>query len=761
MSLTLYNSIGWAVEKQTIAAGGGLTGPVLVSAASTDPNTVRLTFDRRLMLEYRQQGVYRAGTLDLTSFQIVKISDSTPLIVVRTVWIDDTHIDLLTENQDSANYRVTTVAGGVMDFWGNTISTQTADFLGQQKSDYLTPGTTRSFTSGYGGMQENEASDVYPDLAPPYLTNQDPAPSAGNVSRYTNLLLDLLDDYTGVDLSTVRIWVGGVLAYRGDTDTFLAPFDGSLSSRTAITKGHRFVIDNTGVYSEYTLVLVEVYAYDLAGIPNLLSTSYSFRTVDESAPYIDPATQDPPAGSVDAPIDTDITIDILDTGAGVDAATVWIKVNGAYAWLSGAPQTGFSVTKTTITGGYRYVIDPDSNFNSYQVITVDVHASDLSSPANTLNTTYTFRTEDVESPYISYRHPTQGDTDVPVWHEVNITVVDTGSGVDASTVVITVAGVVAWSGDTYQPGFEGSTKTTVSGGFAYVIQHVTPFLVSTAVTVEIVCDDISGNTLDTSYSFDTETGATPRIEVDYPAADQVNVEANVELLFEVTDAVLDLDPSTVLCIINDVIAYQNETERNGFTVARTAILGGYEYSVTPPIGYTYGSTVTVFLFAEDYSHAHTSESFTFDIMLSPDCFTGPLNTFEEKVVVPFTADVHYLELIRYGLIQNFVKINPITATRAVFLQGQTHELAIILRDLVPTPTATEAASLLCKRRSLLTVANLLPDKEVWLEGCVSELAGLGVPIEHRQLIKSYIASADEIQLVLLMCFVTLLAKALE
>lgn len=123
MSLTLYSSIGWAVEKQTIAAGGGLTGPVFVSVVSADPNTIRLTFDRKLMLEYRQaDDRLRAKTLDLASFRIVRVSDSTPLEVVRTIWINDTTIDLATANQQAVSYRVTCMAGGVSDFWANLIT---------------------------------------------------------------------------------------------------------------------------------------------------------------------------------------------------------------------------------------------------------------------------------------------------------------------------------------------------------------------------------------------------------------------------------------------------------------------------------------------------------------------------------------------------------------------------------------------------------------------------------------------------------------
>lgn len=757
MSLTLFNSIGWAVEKQTIAAGGGLTGPVLVSAVSTDPNTVRLTFDRRLMLEYRMWGIYRALTLDLLSFRIIKVADSSTLEIVRTIWVNETTIDLATANQQAFTYQVTCVAGGVMDFWGNTISEQSTTFTGQQKVDYTTPGSLHVFTSGYPGMQEDESGEFYPDLAAPYLTNRDPAPSATNVSRYTNILLDLLDDGLGVKLSTVRIWVGGTLAYRGDTDTFLAPFNGPSSSRTAIPLGHRFVIDATFTYASYALIQVDVNADDLAVIPNSLSTSYSFRTVDDAAPYL--ANRTPGIGATDVARNTNIALDILDDESGVVESSVWIKVNGAYAWLSSASQPGFVVTETPLPNGYRYLIDPNVDFGSYQTVPIDVYAQDSGSPANTLNTTYSFRTADTEAPYISYRHPTQGDTGVSVWHEVNIDIVDDGSGVNAASMVIIIDGDVAWTGDTAQPGFTGSTKTTISGGFRYYIVHDLPFTVDYDVVVSVLCQDMKGNVYNSSYSFHTETGATPVIYDVYPVADQVNVPASTTLRFKITDAVLDLNPNSVQCVINEVVAYENVTEKNGYTVVRTTIPGGFSYVVTPPIEFPYTSTVSVFIYAEDYSAASTSLSFTFDVELSPDCFTGPLNAFEETIIQPFPVTLKNLEAIRYSLIQNFVKLNPIVGTRAVFLVGHAHELSVILRDLVPIPTEEERQTLLCKRRNLLTVADLIPEKRIWLRGSLTELSSLGVPFEHIQLISSYVDPADDAQTIALMCFVVLLAKS--
>lgn len=80
-------------------------------------------------------------------------------------------------------------------------------------------------------------------------------------------------------------------------------------------------------------------------------------------------------------------------------------------------------------------------------------------------------------------------------------------GVDTATVVLTIGGVVAWTGDAQQSGFT-VTKTPVVGGYCWVIDPAIEFLPGHVVIVGVYAEDVAGNVLNTSYSFTTTTLAS-------------------------------------------------------------------------------------------------------------------------------------------------------------------------------------------------------------------------------------------------------------
>jgi hypothetical protein len=66
---------------------------------------------------------------------------------------------------------------------------------------------------------------------------------------------------------------------------------------------------------------------------------------------------------------------------------------------------------------------------------------------------------------------------------------DTDTGVDASTVVIKVDGLTAWTGDLQQSGFV-VTKTVFTGGIRYLINPDVDFKPTVAIEVEVAADDL-------------------------------------------------------------------------------------------------------------------------------------------------------------------------------------------------------------------------------------------------------------------------------
>lgn len=80
--------------------------------------------------------------------------------------------------------------------------------------------------------------------------------------------------------------------------------------------------------------------------------------VGGSPPVID--NEDPPEGAPNVDANANLSIDVTDPDADLDASSVEIAVNGTTAWTGDAQQSGFAVTKTPITNGFNYLINPDA-----------------------------------------------------------------------------------------------------------------------------------------------------------------------------------------------------------------------------------------------------------------------------------------------------------------------------------------------------------------------------------------------------------------
>jgi hypothetical protein len=312
-------------------------------------------------------------------------------------------------------------------------------------------------------------------------------------------------------------------------------------------------------------------------------------------------------------------------------------------------------------------------------------------------------------------------------------------------------------------GVWAGSAVTVNGynGYDFDLVRSAPYDPFIPYAVHIEADDLASNHNTLDWAFQTGAGLEPVFLNVTPVAGSENVSPTIAIAFTVVCVTHDLDPDAIQCVVDGVPVYEHETARIGYAVQRTVVVDGYAYIVTSTRPRIWGGLVSVFLAAESLSGAYAEQTFGFQTAVSPACFTGPLNTFEESLIQPFVASVPVLEQMRVELLQSLADTDPVVAARAMFLHGHRHDLAIILRDMAPTPTSVERDALLCKRRALLAVAQALPDQRLWLAQSLVELAALGVPREHRQLIQRYFDVVDEVQTVMLMCFVVLLAKAME
>ncbi len=119
------------------------------------------------------------------------------------------------------------------------------------------------------------------------LINRSPDANETGALVNANVALDIADlTALGLDLATVEIYIEGVLAYDGATDTFQTNFDGPESARTSPDADtERFVIDPTSPFTSLQVVDVRVVA-DTVGGGNAIDVTYAFTVQDLTPPAV-------------------------------------------------------------------------------------------------------------------------------------------------------------------------------------------------------------------------------------------------------------------------------------------------------------------------------------------------------------------------------------------------------------------------------------------------------------------------------------------
>lgn len=171
-----------------------------------------------------------------------------------------------------------------------------------------------------------------------------------------------------------------------------------------------------------------------------------------------------------------------------------------------------------------------------------------------------------------------------------------GGVVDPATVEITVAGVVAYTGETSQPGFS-VTRTAIAGGYRYETSHTAPFPLYTVIKLEVYAEDTVGNPAFPSWEFTTV--GTPYIAYEAPDPDATGVRRDQVVRVGVMAPDNNIDPTTVEIEIAGVVAYVSETQQPGFTVVREVYYPGYLYHITPDEEFPSSTVISVRAYAED------------------------------------------------------------------------------------------------------------------------------------------------------------------
>lgn len=373
---TVLSSYIWGIDAGIVIEGDGYgSGPSVSMVAVGDPNTVRVVFDRAMM----QDGYL----LDTDNYSVAETGNpSSTLAVFRALPVVGRQdaVDLVTQDQAAVGYDFLAGAAGanapIRDAYGNTLVSGSANFAGQAPAS-VAYSSLHMFSGFEAGMDAKTEASWDPDLDPPYLAHLDPADGYVNVDASTHINLDILDDTSGVNDLAVRIRVDGAYAWLlGSAQPGFTVF------RSTVPKGFRYDVHRSLTFGPLQSVLVEVYAEDLAAIPNILSTSYSFTTIGSShAPFL--RNLDPGAEVGGVPPQYSYSFDLLDDYDDVNPATILLYVNGSLAYSGAAelwyaPYDGYVGHVENVDGydGYHVRIDHPAFPNSSRV-DIRVVASDF------------------------------------------------------------------------------------------------------------------------------------------------------------------------------------------------------------------------------------------------------------------------------------------------------------------------------------------------------------------------------------------------
>lgn len=326
----------------------------------------------------------------------------------------------------------------------------------------------------------------------------------------------------------------------------------------------------------------------------------------------------PPIGSFEQDRNSVIEFDLVDDESGIDLDEVRIYIEGNLAYNGFldsfiSPFSGGLNEKTVIPYGFHFVFDKQQSpnkYDSYKEVEVRVIAYDnpwVGTP-NPLDTTLAFRVEDYQAPQITSQSPIGIGIDENT--PISFRLTDTGeSGVDLSTLDVTVSGYGAISGGSFQPGWNGTGSTIIANafdGYDVVIDKETPWATYEWYTVSVAVRDNENNLLTSNWTFQSRDWLGPLVVPVDPVAGQLNVDVESHIIVDIYDE-RGIKGNSILIRFDDgggfVTAFQQGVGFsggfNGPNSSFTPISGGYRLVIDLQSDLDYGTTYYVEVTALD------------------------------------------------------------------------------------------------------------------------------------------------------------------
>ena len=305
-----------------------------------------------------------------------------------------------------------------------------------------------------------------------------------------------------------------------------------------------------------------------------------------------------------------LTLQVVDLGAALNPSSVRIYVEGNLAYDGSidafvAPYNGGSSAKSAVTNGFQFDINKTTQWGSFGTVSVQVQASDTF--GNTLNTTYSFQIEDYGLPTISNNLPT--GTGVLRTSAITFKTEDISeSGIDQSTMDVSIGGADAILAGVFQAGWSGTIIANANNGYDVTINKTTDHASYASVTVNVSVDDNSSNNAALNWSFQVEDYLGPLISPTAPTSGQINVATSTNIVVTITDEQA-VDLNTVRVLVDDgggfVLAYEgggSPAFKPGWDGAGSALTGGptsYTVTIDKVSTFVENTAITVKVIADD------------------------------------------------------------------------------------------------------------------------------------------------------------------
>lgn len=337
------------------------------------------------------------------------------------------------------------------------------------------------------------------DLTPPVVEPIDPSPGEINVGPTQDIIFNILDGYSGVDLDTLTVTVGQINAVtNGEIE------DGYDASITEIVDGYTVEIAGNNL-SELKPVLVQIQVTDLEG--NLRQFQYSYTTADVSGPDFDAIT--PAPFTTDLPNHIDLSFQFIDPLSGPDISTLNVTADSEPLVIGGGAAFGIGLSIAPITNGYQIEID-ELVFEEGEEIEVSIDGYD--NDGNYSATSFTLTGVGTPPAFIPIL-PTDSQVSLPVTTPVNFIFAD-AYGVDLGSLEVFFNGFPAVISGEAIDGYDVFYQEIFDAyggldGYSVTIHHEEPFNENETVIVTLFGRDNNGIEGTSEYRFVTISDLLP------------------------------------------------------------------------------------------------------------------------------------------------------------------------------------------------------------------------------------------------------------